>query len=67
MSYHLYLKLFSEIQPQYGQQMSNEFQKDMGKTFTVFNQYLRGSKSTLFEILQNRVPYEKFEKFNFDT
>ena len=29
--------------------------------------YLRGSESTLFEILQNKVPYEKFEKSKFDT
>ena len=29
--------------------------------------YLRGSKSTLFEILQNKVPYEKFEKSKSNT
>ena len=39
----------------------------MGKTSMALNLYLRGSKSTLFEILQNKVPYEKFQKTKFNT
>ena len=30
-----------------------------------WSRYLRGSYSTLFEILQNKVPYENFQKLNF--